>query len=303
MALKFLQHAEIDREAWDRCISDALNSSVYAASWYLDIVAPDWNALVEDNYLAVMPLPTRKRWGIQYLFLPPFCQQLGIFGSTRLDPPKVEEFLTAIPESYQWIDLNLNQYNSCLRNDWIARVSRNYLLDLIPPYEKIQSGYSKNTRKNLKIAGKQKLDFSQGLNTREFIDFYQQNIGSLIDLPKENLHILQQLITQGQRYGIAQLFGVFDDHNSLIACALIMRFQQRSILLASASNEEGREKSAMYYLLDRYFYLNAESEMIFDFEGSNIESIAYFFAGFGAQATDYQRIKINRLPFYLRWMK
>lgn len=303
MALRFLRHDEIDREAWDRCISEALNSRVYAFSWYLDIVAPEWNALVDEDYQAVMPLPTRKRWGIQYLFLPPFCQQLGVFGSTRLDPPKVEEFLNAIPKSYAWIDLNLNQFNTCPRKDWVAHHSRNYLLDLIPVYEKIHAGYSKNTRKNLKIALKNRLSFSQSLSTPVFIDFYQRNIGAQISLPKDQLMILQQLILQGQRYGIARLFGVYDERNSLNAIALMMRYQNRSILLASASNVEGRENSAMYFLLDRYFAENAGTELIFDFEGSNIDTIAYFFAGFGAQSTEYQRIKLNRLPIPLRWLK
>lgn len=303
MALRFVKHNEIDRLAWDHCIAEALNASIYAFSWYLDIVAPEWNALVEEDYQSVMPLPTRKRFGIQYLFLPPFCQQLGVIGRQCTDPTKVEEFLNAIPENYHWIDMNLNQYNQCTRNEWIVQNSRNYLLDLISPYQKIQSGYSKNTRKNLKVALRNKLSFSKSVSTSVFIDFYREHIGNQIGLPKNHLLILQQLITQGQRYGIAHMFGVYDNRNSLNAIALMMQMKQRIVLLASASSPDGRDESAMYFLLDRYFEANAGNELIFDFEGSNIDSIAYFFSGFGAQATQYQRIIINRLPFYLRWLK
>ena len=42
---------------------------------------------------------------------------------------------------------------------------------------------------------------------------------------------------------------------------------------------------------------------IVDFEGSNIEGVARFYKGFGAHHTFYSTVKINRLPFYLRWLK
>jgi hypothetical protein len=103
--------------------------------------------------------------------------------------------------------------------------------------------------------------------------------------------------------GAGKVFGVYDQFNILSAAALIVQYRNRSILLASASNEEGKRNSAMYYLLDRYFAAHAGENLTFDFEGSNIGSIAYFFSGFGSKATEYQRIKVNRLPFLLRLLK
>jgi hypothetical protein len=47
--------------------------------WHLDRTAVVWDALVWGDYEFVMPLPVRKKWGIQYVYQPLFCQQLGIF--------------------------------------------------------------------------------------------------------------------------------------------------------------------------------------------------------------------------------
>ena len=41
----------------------------------------------------------------------------------------------------------------------------------------------------------------------------------------------------------------------------------------------------------------------YDFEGSNIEGVARFYAGFGASKTSYSTIIMNRLPFYFKWLK
>ena len=38
-----------------------------------------WDALVEDDYVSVMPLPYRKKMGVTYIFPPTMTQQLGVF--------------------------------------------------------------------------------------------------------------------------------------------------------------------------------------------------------------------------------
>ena len=80
--LQYLKHGEIDFQRWDDCIDHAINSYVYAYSWYLNIVAGEWDALVEEKdgkYQRVFPLPFRKKAGIKYIYQPPFTQQLGLF--------------------------------------------------------------------------------------------------------------------------------------------------------------------------------------------------------------------------------
>ena len=54
--IKHLTHNMIDKRRWDDCIAKSFNGSVYAWSWYLDIVHPNWEALIENDYERVMPL-------------------------------------------------------------------------------------------------------------------------------------------------------------------------------------------------------------------------------------------------------
>ena len=61
MEIKYLSHNNIDLKKWDICIQNAYNSLIYAESWYLDIVSPNWEALVYNDYEYVMPLPLKRK--------------------------------------------------------------------------------------------------------------------------------------------------------------------------------------------------------------------------------------------------
>ena len=81
---------EIDREQWDNCIKNSPGSKPYAYSWYLDIMAPGWEALVDDDYDSVFPVPGFRQFGIKYVATPVFLQQLGAFSP---DKPSDQQLL------------------------------------------------------------------------------------------------------------------------------------------------------------------------------------------------------------------
>ena len=73
-------HKEIDFIKWDNCISNAPNGLIYGYSYYLDHMASQWDALVLNDYEAVMPLTWNRKYGIHYLYQPFLTAQLGVFG-------------------------------------------------------------------------------------------------------------------------------------------------------------------------------------------------------------------------------
>jgi hypothetical protein len=47
-------------------MEQAINPLVYGCSWFLDTACPGWDALVMDDYRAVMPLPHATKYFIKY---------------------------------------------------------------------------------------------------------------------------------------------------------------------------------------------------------------------------------------------
>ena len=60
MAISYLQQHKIDKEKMDIAVQSHRATASFALSWYLDASCDNWDALIADDYTAVMPLPYRK---------------------------------------------------------------------------------------------------------------------------------------------------------------------------------------------------------------------------------------------------
>src|SRR5256885_4359876 len=108
--LQYLDRSQVDTGKWDRCIDNASNGLIYAYSFYLDHMCTQWDALVLNDYEVVMPIPKRKKWGIQYVYQPAFIASLGVFGK-NITREVFNEFIQAIPAKYKLTDIKINYGN------------------------------------------------------------------------------------------------------------------------------------------------------------------------------------------------
>lgn len=299
--LKYLRHDEIDYKKWDQCINEAPNSRVYAATWYLDRTAVVWNALVWGNYDFVMPLPVKRKFGINYLFQPVYSQQLGIFPAPP--PDTALEFYAEVARRFRYSDIQLNAFNLPPKSQEHLQFEprKNYLLLLGADYEILTSAYSKNTHRNIAKANNNRLNYVEGISLEDFLELKQKNLA--VKLPKTAFQKLKSLIAYSQFKGFGEVVGVYSPGNRLCAAVFFLRWKDRVIYLNAVSNQEGKEMRAMFLLLDRFLQSCSGKNLTLDFEGSMIPGVARFFEGFGATPENYYRMKINRLPFSVKWLK
>jgi hypothetical protein len=64
-------------------------------------------------------------------------------------------------------------------------------------------------------------------------------------------------------------------------------------------NPEGYRTGATSLLVDSILERFAEKKEICDFEGSNTESVAYFYAGFGGDIVPYPEVSIANIPRFV----
>ncbi len=269
-----------------------MNSLIYAYSWYLDIVHSEWDALVEDDYISVMPITVNRKFGINYLFQPFFAQQLGVFSVNPINTDLVVTFLNAIPDQIKVIDYNLNHFNNVEANDWQVFENTNYLLDLIGDYDKMYAGYSSNTKRNLKKAQKSNLSIIQGTRPEEVVNLFKQNKGAEIEkLTDLHYNRLTRLMYTIIGKGSGRSYGVYTTDNELCAAAFFVQTNNRIIFLFSGSNDKAKDTGAMTCLIDNVIRTNSPRIRILDFEGSNDKGLARFYSGFGAKRSQYLRIK------------
>lgn len=299
--IRYLTSEEIDRNRWDQCVEKAVNGNLYAWSWYLDAACPGWHALATGDYSFIMPLPLRRRLGFTYIYQPFFLQQCGLFSSASLNPGRLKDFLLAIPSDIRYADYNLNFHNQPVDVPGHFIKNTTYHLDLIPDYERLQSGYAENTRRNIRKAEKYGITVAKGMQVNTLIQFKQKT--SVGNDPDDVYDRLRQLVSRMLMKGMGEIYGAYTKSNELCAAAFFGFSHAYGYMLVAASNSEGKELSAMFLLIDSFIRDHSGKPVTLDFEGSNISGIARFFAGFGAVPVYYYRYKNNRLPYPVRWLK
>ncbi|MCK5028901.1 MAG: hypothetical protein KAR57_04650 [Bacteroidales bacterium] len=299
MEIQYLKHSQIDIVKWDSALENSELPLFYALSWYLDIVSPDWEALVYGDYKAVMPLTVKRKYGLRYVIQPSFAQQLGCFCKAGFSNV-FDDFIKKTSDLYKYCNIQLNYTNPAVSNfNFQTRI--NCELNFTESFQDIYKNYNTNTKRNISKANKNSLEFVKDLCTSELIQFIKRN--SVENLSKNQFKTLEQIIIEAEKQGVGQSYGILNEKKEILAVAFLINKFDRLTYLASASNEEGKEKRAGFYLMNELLKMYSGSNMIFDFEGGNMPNTASFYKGFGAMEREYLGLKINKLPYPLKWFK
>jgi len=302
LEIKYLKHNQIDKQKWNAAIESAHNGLVYALSWFLDTVSPNWEALVIGDYDYIMPLTWRKKLSIKYLFQPIFIQQLGIFSEKKITSHIVNEFVSELTPLYKLIDIQLNYANPNDEiNDFILRNTQ--AIDLSKPYSELYDNYKKNHRKNLiKLSNSGIVINSEG-KIQDFIKLTREmfvNKG-VEEIKAADIDHLERIVDYSLQVGIGELyFGYLD--KKICSAAFFIKWKKR-VIIYTALSKSGRDIGAMFGIIDKYLKENAGHDLIFDFAGSNIPGVKYRNLGFGARNDVYYRVTINNLPLPIKWLK
>ena len=290
--IRYLTNDCIDKTRWDDCVAHAVNGNVYGWSWYLDIVHPGWEALVEiedDKYLTIMPITRKKKYLINYLCQPFFVQQLGVFSRLPITEETTLYFLKSIPKKYRLVEIRLNEQNPLPEGGKGVDWHRNYLLDLNKDYDVLLSEYHTNTIRNLKKSLKYGLELVKGVDLQIIIDLFRANRGAAIkhwgDAEYARLKRLTEVALSSSN---AFVYGIkISDNEEIICGGLFMKSHQRISFLFSGRNDAAKECHAMTFMVDQIIRENAAQPLTLDFEGSDDENLARFFHGFGAKQVYY----------------
>jgi len=285
MKIKHLKYHEIDFQKWDETVLNAANSLVYAESWYLNIVSPHWEALVLGDYEYVMPLPVKQKFGFSFLVQPPLTQQLGIFSNQIIDENIIKLFIKNIP--YRSYHLNLNEQNQYSK----GIQQPNLLLYLNKSYQTLFSNYFTNTKRNIKKAQQAELSVSEDITPEQFLDFY---FLAMNNEAKPDKNLTEKIVKTGFEKKKLKLYAAIQG-KELTSVLCLLHSEKRLIYLLAASNEKGKELSAMSLIVDKVIQDFAETNLCFDFEGSKVENIARFYQGFGAEDTTFPQIRKNSI--------
>lgn len=302
MAIIYVPYERIDKAKWDACIDTAGNGLLYARSTYLDCMAEQWDALVLDDYKAVMPLTWRKKYGISYLYQPYFTASLGVFGK-EIDAALLNDFLRHIPAKFKYFDIYLNHGNFFQAKDFQLYERMNYVLALQEPYEKLFTHFRDNIKRNIKKAEKLDCIVKKDFPVEEVIELATAQSRDFANLSENDFEKFKKLYHLLHAKQQAITYGIFSNRNELLASCALFISPQRLYYILVGNHPNGKTIGASHALINAVIKDYAGKNLVLDFEGSDIPSLAFFYSSFGAAEEKYAGLKYNRLPRLLRFLK
>lgn len=298
----YLTNNEIDREQWDTCISNSHTIKPYGYSWFLDCMSPGWQALADDDYDSVFPLPGFSRFGIRYLATPVFIQQLGAFSPDKPSPDMLNEFLEYLPSFYRLVDLCVGQKVEYEGFRITEKV--NFELDLSKPYEKLRENFSTHCKRNIDSASKKKPHLSEDVTPGQLIDLFIQNKGKEIKgIKSRDYKRLSALMNYCLENKKGRIIAVKSGIKNIIYGSFIVETKGNKTMLFVVNTQKSREKRIGYYVVNEIIREFSSTHTTLDFAGSSIPSIASFMESFGSVKIPFYRICQNRLFWPARLLK
>lgn len=279
--IRRLKYNEIDFEKYSKCLENSAQKNWYARKEVLDQLSGNWHILVYNDYEAVMPVPLKRKFALNLVVMPLFCQQLGVFSSK--DDFKInDQFLNFLKNRYNIFSYSFNHYNSFSQD---LDKKKNYTIQISDYILLRRKKYFKGRKSTAKCAQHliyKEIDFSE-----ESFSFMQKNFKGLSkdgDVEKYRKY-LNFLYTNNS----LKLSGAYLDEK-LINIAVLIDEKDQLSLLGLINDEEYKDENGPSFLIDKILSLYIH-EKKFNFMGSNIRGIEVFFKSFGAELQEYPTLE------------
>ena len=293
MSIQYVDHHQIDPTKWDSAILRSPHPLAYGLFEYLNAVCESqWDALIYNDYEAVFPLPFKKKFGIKYLVQPVFCQQLGAFGSNI--NVSTHHFLSAIPKRFLRVRLQLNPYfdqtnevesiqtkpAGIIASSGKLTTKTNMTIQLSQPLD-----YNKDCKKNLHRLAELPIEYKiNAISIREAIDTYRKAWGKQNpEIEDEHYQLFANACTDKLSFTVT---AHHQKEGDLLGAAIFLitpENTKRSLhYVCAGPTEAGKSIGVMHGIIDFILNRYKGENMLFDFEGSSIASVASFYKKFGA---------------------
>lgn len=297
--LHIIPSQQIDRSKWNEFINKNNNGFIYANSLYLDTMTDHWHGLIIDDYKVVLPLPWKKKWGITYLYTPPFMQQLGLIGDQIID---LNAVINDVQSFANYGDHLFNFANNFTTLPTTPK--NNFILDLSSGYQTIYKNYKTNLCRNLNRQSAESLFYSVSEDIQSAIELHRQlQSENILHVTTDDYDRFKKLCILLQTKQQCIIREVKNKKGEILSAALLLKDQKRLYNIINATIEQGKNQNANHFLMDQIIREFAGQKLLFDFEGSNIPGVKKFYEMFGALNQPYFHWHYNKLPWPLQLFK
>jgi hypothetical protein len=297
----YLKNTEIDREHWDTCLKNSGVGKPYPYSWYLDIMAPGWEALIDDDYDSLFPVPAREILGLKFTTTPVFVQQLGAYSPDKPAISALTEFLDYMPEIFRVTDLSIGQKTD-YPGYWI-RERQNYVINLSYTYGTLAGRFTPDCRSIILSGTRKKIMVVSDVTPEEMTGLCIANRKlSGVNAGKADYEKLGKLMKHCLKTKKGRILGVRTYGRKLIYGIFLIHLHGSITVIAEAHTPRSIERNLSYHVINGIIKEHSASMKILDLAGASLKSSTPAGIMFGGMAIPYYRICRNRILWPFRHM-
>lgn len=258
---------------------------MYAFSWYLDCVSPNWEGFIlekEGNYLALMPLPVKKKYGISFLQVPLFVQQLGIFSTQKLSTLEFKTFLILLQKKFKLVSnypfntTNYEDFKNEFEEIFTAQADekgnyskqnlkkyKNHHLSLQQNYSAIRQNYKRDTKYRINQAQKQNFEVIKKTNNEDInllYDFFEETVFLENGISNQAKPTLKALFKTLKEKDLAELYYIKNEKQEILSGILFAKSESfyhnisttKWIYLFNAANPIHKKDESRRWFLDKF---------------------------------------------------
>lgn len=291
--IQLVLQEDLNEDAWNKVVRKHGQGRPFAFSWFLDTVCDHWDALVLNDYEAVLPLPHYFKMGQKWGVMPPWTFQLGVIGP-EVHESLLSDFILSIPKEYGLVQWILNQSNS---PEITSKNQKTYQWKCGPG-----ESPSQTLRANPEYL-KREFDYSVFRNDppEALIELLinQQNPKHLFDAA--SLERLKHLMHVGQHKRKGQVWSLYDKSNTLAAGAYIFYDADRITLHTLAGRSEDNDHWPETILVQAIIAETEPFPVLLEVDEKILPK--FLTERLSPEVFSVPVIEINRLPWYLKWYR
>jgi hypothetical protein len=178
----------------------------------------------------------------------------------------------------------------------------NYVLDLNRSYNELFDNFRTSYKQLLKKADSSSFLVEKNIPLEDILTLTRKKLRAVSKTTETDYNNFLQLYNILKSRGQATNYCIYSKENKIIASAVFLFSHKRAYYILAGNNTHGTS-GASHLVIDAFIKDHAGKDLLLDFEGSDIESIAFFFKGFGAQEEKHAGLHYNNLPWLFRLFK
>ncbi|WP_346355414.1 GNAT family N-acetyltransferase [Azotosporobacter soli] len=287
---------------------------IFSQSWWLDAVCgmEGWEVLLVEKggeVVASWPYNVRKKYGMQWVYMPTLTQTLGIW----LKYPDGQKYAKRLPYEKELIDELINRFPSVdffwqqfhySITNWLPFYWRGYkqttkytyVIDDLSDLEAVFANFEHAKRKNIKRA-ESLVSVKFDLGADAFYENHKMTLAKQGETISYSREVFERMYQACYQNNAGKTIYAVDADNHLHAALFIIWDSNSAYNLISTIDSEYRNSGAASLLVREAIRFVSDKTAKFDFEGSMIEGVENSFRQFGAVQRPYFAISKNSRRF------